>query len=135
MASVTRGMWILLDWWSTSVPLHITHMYFTLSAYSSQTIAPFTEVYLSMHDPANKNKQPMEYGAEHLKSPAARSSQAVIMCSVTRNPVQNSFWEIAVDARLSRGNNKSYYAEIVQTILRSFSTAPKPFFASLVKKV
>lgn len=106
-----------------SVPLHVTHMYFTLSAYRSPTIAPFTEVHLSMHDPSDKDNQLVEYGAEHLKSPDARTSQAVIMCSVTRNATFTNKWEIAVDARLSRGNNLSLYSEIIETILQSFSSS------------
>lgn len=84
-----------------SVPANITHLFFTLSAWSSPNIARYPNPSLKFYDAANPNKDLCKTTFNH-----ARNSQAVVMCSVSRN--QSGCWEIYESGKLSAGNARNY---------------------------
>lgn len=82
------------------IPATITHLYFTLSAWNSPTIAHFPNPSLKFFEASNKTKDLCKTQFTH-----ACNSQAVIMCSVVR---QGSQWKIFECGQLSAGNAKNY---------------------------
>ncbi|KAJ8318511.1 LOW QUALITY PROTEIN: hypothetical protein KUTeg_003602 [Tegillarca granosa] len=84
-----------------SIPADITHMFFTLSAWNSPNIARYPNPSLKFYEAANPNKNLCKTTFNH-----ARNSQAVVMCSVSRN--QRGCWEIYESGQLSAGNANKY---------------------------
>jgi len=78
----------------------VTHLFFTLSAWSSPTIAHYPNPSLKFFEASNKSKDLCSTTFSH-----ARNSQAVIMCSVVRTSAQ---WKIFNCGTLSAGNAKNY---------------------------
>lgn len=95
-----------------SVPSNITHMFFTLSAWRSPNIARYPNPSLKFYEAANPNKNLCKTTFNH-----ARNSQAVVMCSVSRN--QSGCWEIYESGQLSAGNAKNYspLTETIQNLI------------------
>jgi stress response protein SCP2 len=83
------------------IPSSVTHLYFTLSAWNSPTIAHYLDPCLKFFEASNK-----EY---NLCPPTtfthALDSQAIIMCSVVRHKDQ---WKIFACGQCSKGNAKDY---------------------------
>lgn len=82
------------------LPTSVTHLYFTLSAWNSPTIAHYPNPSLKFFEASNKGKDLCSTTFSH-----ARHSQAVIMCSVVRTGAQ---WKIFDCGKLSAGNAKNY---------------------------
>lgn len=89
------------------IPSNVTHLYFTLSAWNSPTIAHYPNPSLKFFEASNKQKDLCKTTFTH-----ARNSQAVIMCSVWRSDGQ---WRIFESGKLSAGN-ASNYAQLIKTI-------------------
>lgn len=83
-----------------TIPANVTHLYFTLSAWNSPTIAHFPNPSLRFFEASDKQKNLCETRFTH-----ARHSQAVIMCSVRRLP---NGWKIFESGKLSAGNAGNY---------------------------
>lgn len=83
-----------------TIPANVTHLYFTLSAWNSPTIAHFPNPSLRFFEASDKQKNLCETKFTH-----ARHSQAVIMCSVRRLP---NGWKIFESGKLSAGNARNY---------------------------
>lgn len=82
------------------IPTDITHLFFTLSAWSSPTISKFPNPSLKFYDASNKGKDLCSTSFTH-----ANSSQAVIMCSLSK---KNGRWQIYESGKLSAGNANDY---------------------------
>lgn len=82
------------------IPKNITHLFFTLSAWRSPTISKFRNPSLKFYDAINKKKDLCSTSFTH-----ANSSQAVIMCSLSK---KNGRWQIYESGKLSAGNAKDY---------------------------
>lgn len=89
------------------IPTDITHLFFTLSAWSSPTISKFPNPSLKFYDASNKEKDLCSTSFTH-----ANSSQAVIMCSLSK---KSGRWQIYKSGKLSAGNANNY-APLVATI-------------------
>ena len=82
------------------LPPSVTHLFFTLSAWSSPTISHYPNPSLKFFEASNKSKDLCSTTFTH-----ARHSQAVIMCYVARSGGQ---WKIFSCGTLSAGNAKNY---------------------------
>lgn len=89
------------------IPSNVTHLYFTLSAWNSPTIAHYPNPSLKFFEASNKQKDLCKTTFTH-----ACNSQAVIMCSVSRSGGQ---WRIFESGKLSAGNAKDY-SPLIKTI-------------------
>jgi len=90
------------------IPTEITHLFFTLSAFNSPNLSDFPNPSLRFYEKVNPNKALCNTTFQH-----AGSSQAVIMCYVTRN--KNNRWEIFELGKESAGNANNY-EPLVKTI-------------------
>ncbi|CAC5397566.1 unnamed protein product [Mytilus coruscus] len=90
-----------------------THLFFTLSAWSSPNIAQYPNPSLKFYDASKPGKDLCKTTFHH-----ARNSQAVIMCSVSRNTQGHS--EIFESGQLSAGNAKNYN-RLIHTIQQLIS--------------
>ncbi|XP_052068627.1 uncharacterized protein LOC127707905 [Mytilus californianus] len=95
------------------IPSNITHLFFTLSAYNSTNIAQYPNPSLKFYDASKPGKDLCKTTFHH-----ARNSQAVIMCSVSRNT--QGHWEIFESGQLSAGNAKNY-ERLIHTIQQLIS--------------
>lgn len=82
------------------LPSSVTHLFFTLSAWNSPTIAHYPSPSLKFFEASNKTKDLCSTTFTH-----ARNSQAVVMCYVARSGHQ---WKIFNCGTLSAGNAKNY---------------------------
>ncbi|XP_035674620.1 uncharacterized protein LOC118414582 [Branchiostoma floridae] len=82
------------------IPSNITHMFFTLSAWSSPNISKYPNPSLRFFEASNKNKQLCSDQMNH-----AAHSQAIVMCSVSR---KTGVWKIDSLGTLSQGNAMNY---------------------------
>ena len=89
------------------LPSLVTHLFFTLSAWSSPTIAHYPKPSLKFFEASNKTKDLCSTTFTH-----AHHSQAVVMCCMTRSGGQ---WKIFSCGTLSAGNAKNY-KPLVSTI-------------------
>lgn len=83
-----------------NIPSNVTHLYFTLSAWNSPSIAHYPNPSLKFFEASNKQKDLCK-----TTFTEARYSQAVIMCSVSRSEGQ---WSIFESGKLSAGNANNY---------------------------
>lgn len=83
------------------LPSHVTHLFFTLSAWSSPNIARYPNPSLKFYEASNINKDLCKTTFTH-----ARNSQAVVMCSLSKN--SQGRWAIYESGKLSAGNAKNY---------------------------
>lgn len=90
------------------IPASITHLFFTLSAWSSPSIAHYPNPSLKFFDAKKPGKDLCKTTFSH-----ARNSRAVVMCSVSKNP--SGQWQIFESGQLSAGNARNY-DPIKQTI-------------------
>lgn len=96
-----------------NIPSNITHLFFTLSAWNSPNIAQYPNPSLKFYDATKPGKDLCKTTFHH-----ARNSQAVVMCSVSRN--SHGRWEIFESGQLSAGNAKNY-SSLVSTIQQLIS--------------
>ena len=82
------------------LPSSVTHLFFTLSAWNSPTIAHYPSPSLKFFEASNKSKDLCGTTFTH-----ARHSQAVIMCYAARSGHQ---WKIFECGTLSAGNAMNY---------------------------
>jgi len=82
------------------LPASVTHLFFTLSAWQSPTIAHYPNPSLKFFEASDKSKDLCNTSFQH-----ACHSQAVIMCSVERRGGQ---WKIFNCGKLSAGNAMNY---------------------------
>lgn len=82
------------------IPTDITHLFFTLSAWSSPTISKFPNPSLKFYDASDQENDLCSTSFTH-----ANSSQAVIMCNLSK---KNGRWQIFEMGKLSAGNAKDY---------------------------
>ncbi|CAG2213504.1 unnamed protein product [Mytilus edulis] len=83
-----------------NIPADITHLFFTLSAWSSPNISKFKKPSLKFFEASSPQKSLCETSFTH-----AKHSQAVVMCSVSR---KDGKWKIFESGKLSSGNAKKY---------------------------
>lgn len=83
------------------LPSHVTHLFFTLSAWSSPNIARYPNPSLKFYEASTINKDLCKTTFTH-----ARNSQAVVMCSLSKN--SQGRWAIYESGKLSAGNAKNY---------------------------
>lgn len=83
------------------IPSNVTHLFFTLSAWSSPNIARYPNPSLKFYEASNREKDLCKTTFTH-----ARNSQAVVMCSVSKN--SQGRWEIYESGKLSAGNASNY---------------------------
>nr|CAG8505788.1 3277_t:CDS:2 [Entrophospora candida] len=86
----------------SSLPLNITKLYFILSSWSSPNIGSFPNPSFKLYDPDKPNEQLCRYNIR-----MAASSQALIMCVVSKNKI-DGIWNIYEIGRLSSGNANNY---------------------------
>lgn len=96
-----------------NIPSNVTHLFFTLSAWNSPNIAQYPNPSLKFYDATKPGKDLCKTTFHH-----ARNSQAVVMCSVSRN--SQGRWEIFESGQLSAGNAKNY-SSLVSTIQQLIS--------------
>lgn len=80
---------------------NVTHLFFTLSAWSCPNIARYPNPSLKFYEASNKEKDLCKTSFTH-----AANSQAVVMCSVSKNA--QGRWEIFESGKLSAGNACNY---------------------------
>ncbi|WAR10219.1 hypothetical protein MAR_035295 [Mya arenaria] len=95
------------------IPPNISHLFFTLSAYNSPNISRYPNPSLRFYEAANPSKNLCKTTFHH-----AGASQAVVMCSMSRNATGG--WEIFKSGKLSSGNAKNYAP--LTTTIRSLIT-------------
>ncbi|XP_062603649.1 uncharacterized protein LOC134265458 [Saccostrea cucullata] len=83
------------------LPSNATHLFFTLSAWNSPNISRYPNPSLKFYEASNIQKNLCKTTFTH-----AGHSQAVIMCSVSRN--SQGRWEIYESGKLSAGNAMNY---------------------------
>lgn len=83
------------------IPSNVTHLFFTLSAWSSPNIARYPNPSLKFYEASNRAKDLCKTTFTH-----AGNSQAVVMCSVSKN--SQGRWEIYESGKLSAGNASNY---------------------------
>ncbi|KAL4237387.1 hypothetical protein ACF0H5_002105 [Mactra antiquata] len=83
------------------IPHNITHLFFTLSAWSSPDISRYPNPSLKFYEKSKPGKDLCKTTFHH-----ARASQAVVMCSMSRN--SHGRWEIFESGKLSAGNAMNY---------------------------
>ncbi|CAC5402553.1 unnamed protein product [Mytilus coruscus] len=84
----------------SEIPRDVTHLFFTLSAWNSPSIAKFPNPSLKFFEASKRNKNLCKTSFSH-----AGNSQAVIMCSVSKS---SGNWKIFESGILSAGNAKDY---------------------------
>lgn len=84
-----------------SLPATVTHLFFTLSAWSSPNISRYPSPSLKFYEAATPGKDLCKTTFNH-----ARHSQAVVMCSMSRS--MDGGWKIFESGKLSAGNAKNY---------------------------
>ncbi|OWF52740.1 hypothetical protein KP79_PYT06322 [Mizuhopecten yessoensis] len=84
-----------------NIPTEVTKMFFTLSAWNSPNIARYPNPSLKFYQANNPTVDLCKTTFQH-----ARTSQAVIMCSLSRNT--DGTWQIYESGKLSSGNAKNY---------------------------
>lgn len=89
------------------LPLSVTHLFFTLSAWNSPTIAHYPSPSLKFFEASDKTKDLCGTTFTH-----ARYSQAVVMCYAARTGQQ---WKIFSCGALSAGNAKNYAPLVSKT--------------------
>ena len=82
------------------LPSNVTHLFFTLSAWNSPTIARYPNPSLKFFEASDQNKDLCKTTFTH-----ARNSQAVVMCSLSRS---SAGWQIFESGKLSAGNARNY---------------------------
>ena len=83
------------------LPSYVTHLFFTLSAWESPNISRYPNPSLKFYEARNMKKDLCKTTFTH-----ARNSEAVIMCSLSRN--SQGIWEIYESGKLSAGNAERY---------------------------
>ncbi|XP_062616328.1 uncharacterized protein LOC134278029 [Saccostrea cucullata] len=96
------------------LPSNATHLFFTLSAWNSPNISRYPNPSLKFYEASSVHKDLCKTTFTH-----ARYSQAVIMCSVSKN--SQGRWEIYESGKLSAGNAKNY-SPIKSTIINLIKT-------------
>jgi stress response protein SCP2 len=87
---------------TSAIPAHVTHLFFSLSAYSSPTIGAFPNPGVEIFEPmVDGAVRPLGgYGIER-----AGDQQAVVMCAMYRRPLG---WRVAEVEQFCAGNAKEY---------------------------
>lgn len=83
------------------IPSNVTHLFFTLSAWKSPNIAKYPNPSLKFYEASNREKDLCKTTFTH-----AGNSQAVVMCSVSKN--SQGRWDIYESGKLSAGNASNY---------------------------
>lgn len=83
------------------LPNDVTHLFFTLSAWNSPNIAKYPNPSLKFYEASNAEDDLCKTAFTH-----AGNSQAVVMCSVSKN--SHGTWEIYESGKLSGGNAMDY---------------------------
>ncbi|CAG8434047.1 10721_t:CDS:2 [Ambispora gerdemannii] len=83
------------------LPEYVTHLYFILSAFQSNTIGEFNTPRFKLYEESLPDTQLCSYVLEE-----AANSQAVIMCCVTR--VANGMWQVIEVGKPTIGNANDY---------------------------
>ena len=83
------------------IPTHITHLFFTLSAWDSPSISRYPNPSLKFFEADKPTKNLCNTTFTH-----AGHAQAVIMCSVSRDA--EGKWKIFESGKLSAGNARNY---------------------------
>ena len=96
------------------LPGHITHLFFTLSAWISPNISRYPNPSLKFYEASNLKKDLCKTTFTH-----AGNSQAVIMCFLSKN--SQGRWEIYESGKLSAGNERDY-APLKSTISNLISS-------------
>lgn len=96
------------------LPSNVTHLFFTLSAWNSPNIARYPNPSLKFYEASDTKKDLCKTTFTH-----ARNSQAVVMCSVSKN--SQGRWEIYESGKLSAGNAK-HYTQLKSTISNLIKT-------------
>ena len=96
------------------IPSNVTHLFFTLSAWSSPNIAQYPNPSLKFYDASKPGTDLCKTTFNH-----ARNSRAVVMCSVSRNASGN--WQIFESGQLSAGNAMNYQP-LISTIQKLITT-------------
>ena len=91
-----------------NIPSNVTHLFFTLSAWTCPNISKYPNPSLKFYEASKPNKDLCKTTFSH-----AGHSQAVIMCSVSRD--MTGRWNIFESGKLSAGN-ASNYDRLVATI-------------------
>lgn len=84
------------------LPGDVTHLFFTLSAWMSPNIAKYPNPSLKFYEASNTEQDLCNTTFTH-----AGNSQAVVMCSVSKN--SHGRWEIYESGKLSAGNAMNYH--------------------------
>ncbi|XP_052068624.1 uncharacterized protein LOC127707904 isoform X2 [Mytilus californianus] len=98
-----------IDVFLQNIPADITHLFFTLSAWSCPNISKYRKPSLNFFEASKPNKSLCETSFRH-----ANNSQAVVMCSVSR---KDGNWKIFQSGKLSSGNAHKY-GPLKETIRR-----------------
>lgn len=88
-----------IDIFLKKLPVELTHLFFTLSVWRSQSISLFRMPILRFYDALNEGKDLCNTSIEQ-----SSDSEAVIMCYVTRNKQKPTGWEIYESGHLTAGN-------------------------------
>lgn len=96
------------------LPNDVTHLFFTLSAWRSPNIAKYPNPSLKFFEASNTQTDLCKTTFTH-----AGNSQAVVMCSVSKNSLGT--WEIYESGKLSAGNAMNY-APLQNTISNLIKT-------------
>lgn len=91
------------------IPDHVTHLFFTLSAWNSPSISKYPNPSLMFFEASKLDKNLCKTSFSH-----AGNSQAVIMCSMSR---PSGTWELFESGQISAGNAKNY-VPLVKTITK-----------------
>lgn len=83
------------------IPSNVTHLFFTLSAWRSPNIAKYPNPSLKFYEASNRETDLCKTTFTH-----AGNSQAVVMCSVSKN--SQGRWNIYESGKLSAGNANNY---------------------------
>lgn len=83
------------------IPSNVTHLFFTLSAWSSPNISHYPNPSLKFYDATKPGKDLCKTTFHH-----AKNSRAVVMCSVSRD--SQGHWKIFESGQLSAGNAQAY---------------------------
>ena len=96
-----------------NIPSNVTHLFFTLSAWTCPNISKYPNPSLKFYEADKPNKDLCKTSFTH-----AGHSQAVIMCSVSRDI--GGKWNIYESGKLSAGNARKYdpLVAIIQSLIR-----------------
>ncbi|XP_071133210.1 uncharacterized protein [Mytilus edulis] len=95
------------------IPSEVTHLFFTLSAWRCPNLSTYNKTSLKFYEASRPDESLCKTKFKH-----AKHSQAVIMCSVSR---EEGKWEIYQSGELSGGNVRRY-GPLKETIKRLIST-------------